>query len=236
MDVNVILDRLEAQGAPSGIVREVRALLSDEAGIDIERYQRDRAAELKASRRGKAVDAIVTEMRRLDEEATARAAEKLDEHAQAEHVRVTSGNGHSVDLARIASAASAAEVVVLLHDAAAADADTLRRTWLFAEPRLRAMAATEARLHRLPGATSAFNALVTWQARMGSLASRAPGRAQLSEAPARQRQEIEQQVLAVARVVGLDGAVKQAMRRSAVPAPEQTSTVSVGRFFDQFKR
>jgi hypothetical protein len=232
-DLNAILERHEHQGYPPGVIREVRSLLRDEDDVDAQQYQPNRAAQLKATRRAAAVDAIVAELSRLDTATTARAAQELDAQARAEHARVTSGNGHNVDPHRFTAATTPAEIVLLLRDAEAADPDTLRKAWAYAEPKLRAMAQAEQRSHRLPAATSAFNALVTWQGRMRSLSHRAPDGAQLSEAMARQRQEIKQQVLAVARMVGLDVAVEQAMRKAALPEPP-TSTITVGGFFDRF--
>jgi hypothetical protein len=233
-----VLGTLVAQGAPAAVIGTVRSLLAAEDEIDSARYLPQRAAELKRERRVAAVGEIVTELTRLEKE-IATSAEAADVAQRvAEHERVVSTNGHAVDPHRFTLATTPAEIVLLLRDAEAADPDTLRRSWAYAEPKLRAMAATEQRTHRQPGATSAFNALVMWQTRMRSISAAAPDRSLLADVVASRRRAVRQQALAVARVVGLDAAVEIALKRSAASrssvGEEPAGNITFGKFFDQF--
>jgi hypothetical protein len=63
------------------------------------------------------------------------------------------------------------------------------------------LARKDMREHRQPHAAGAFNALTVWRTRMAS--RRVPDRQQVSEAGLPSARDVRQQVLAVARVVGL---------------------------------
>jgi hypothetical protein len=214
------------------IANVIRQLRAAEDEIDGQRFQADRARELKGERRQQAVAAIVADLRRLEGEADAAAERAVDEHAEAERQRVAAANGHMVDPARIAAASSPAELVLLLKDAEVVDADSLRRTWAFCEPRLRAWAQQDMRNNRLPNATSAFAVLTMWGTRVKAATQRTPDRAAVVERASRDRSALRQRVLMVARLSGLDVLVERAARRAAVgELPKGTTTF--GKAWDQ---
>jgi len=233
-----VLAALEAQGAPAKAIASVRSLLADEDEIDAARYMPQRAAELKRERRAETVGEIVAELARLEGQVATSAKDDDDARRAADRVRVADANGHAVDPHRFTSATTPAEIVLLLRDAETADPDTLRRAWAYAEPRLKAMAAQEQRTHRIGTATSAFNALTVWSSRMKSVGHALRDRGDLADVVARRQREVRQQVLAVARVVGLDLEIEAAAKRAAVTAAraggEAAAKVVVGKFFEQF--
>jgi hypothetical protein len=100
------------------------------------------------------------------------------------------------------------------------------------------MAAAEQRQHRVPSGTSAFNAFVTWGARMRLLAKAAPDRRPLTDVIASRQRALRQRVLAVARVIGLDVAVEAALKRAAVTSArvgeEPAGNITIGKFFDLY--
>ena len=216
MDIERLLSVHESQGAPPAVVAEVRSVLAFDREVDAERYVPERVAELKRERRQRAAEAIAGHLSALEGDAAKAAAVEQELHARREHERVTSANGHGVDPRSIDAAASPAELDVLLRDAEAADAGTLRKAWTSVEPRLKAMALDDQRRHRLPHAASALHVLTTWQARARDVTRRAPTASDLREAAQRARREVRDKVLAVADAVGLRAAVERAAKEAAV--------------------
>jgi hypothetical protein len=238
--VDRILSTHERAGAPKVAVDLVRGLLADEEQIETAGYAPQRAAELKQARRDEATAAIVDALAALEADEAQAHVERVMAADREAQERAARADGHVVDVGRITVALTAAEIVLLLREAEAADAESLRRTWAFAEPKLRSMAADEMRKNRVPHAGSAFHALTTWQAQMKTLSQRAPSLADVSNEGARRVSTIRQYVLDVARVVGLDKQVEAAATKAAVrrasegQPPVAESGIQVGRFFDQF--
>jgi hypothetical protein len=231
-----VLNALAEQGAPEAVIDATRALRADVDQFERTGYLPDVLRTKTHARRAEYVTTVAQQLRDLEANEEKLAVLNLDLHDQREHARVTAATGHgAIDLDRVKVATSPAELSVLMREAMAHSEDGARRAWGFIEPRLREMAAREQRQRVIGTGNTAFGLLCRWQLEMRTLSQRSPDRAHLSEAGIRRRREIRQQVLAIARVVGLDQQVDVAARQAAL-AEKPTTTMEIGRWFDQFNK
>lgn len=242
MDIEALLASHERQHPElSAIVGDIRSMLAEIDDVERQEYQPAKASQLVTEIRQTTAASIATEARAMLDEAARVDDVALADRDAAERERITSANGHDVDPRRFTAAATASEISSLLRDAEAVDADTLKRSWAFAQPVLKQLAARESREHKMPHAASAFNIWTTWQARLASTMHRAPDRAVMSDAGTRRRHELRERILAVCRLASLDSAVAKLLLAADIEtrtpptggAPAKGALVSGG-WFDRF--
>ena|SRR5688572_2289762 len=220
IDTSAVLDTYERQRPElKPLTDAVRALLLAEREIKDAQYQPPRAAELLCDRREQTVAVMADQLRALEEVAPEQPP--VDEPEPA--VDPSLVDPHCYTVARQPS-----EIVALLREVEG-DPAALTRAWRFAQPRLREMAAREARSHMLPHAASAFSALTTWQLRVRSKRTADP----VVDATVRRRREIREAALQVADTVGLRRGVEQAVTRASVGSQPAGNT-TVGKFWDMY--
>jgi hypothetical protein len=242
MDIEALLDA-HARQHPDlrAVIARIRVMRAKTAEVEAEQYQPTRAAALVAEIRSATAQAIADELRGMLADAARADATAMDRRDRDERERVAGANGHAIDPHRITMATTAAEISVLLHDAAALDADSVRKAWGYAQPVLKQMAAREAREHRQPHASSAFNTWTLWQSKMADLTRRAPDRESLAASASRRQRDLKERVLAVCRVVALDGEVAKLLlaagiqERTPEAVPAKNSLTS-GSWWDRFNQ
>jgi hypothetical protein len=177
----------------------VLAMLDAERNIAQQQFVLSKQDALMADIRRQAARDLAEEIVRLRTDAARETSEQVD----AREERRRDALSEPLDLQQLDRATNAAAITVLLRDAEADGTETLRRMWSYAEPRLRAMALDDQRRQRLPGATSAFNALTLWQVKLAGIARTHPDADALARSGDQRQREITRKIVEIASIAGL---------------------------------